>query len=596
MKRGRYARFAQATPAAETAVTPLDPRRFAIRCDDGGEVLVDLGDWSRPALAADMAMLLHEYVRRMGPSPIARSVRRKIRELRQFWTFLDASSVPTIELGDMSVALINDYERWLEQHGGGRFHQRHLLATLIGLLRLAPETHPGTLSQATVARLTYIGHGEAGVSRPRDAYSSAIAERLRDAARAQVEEARRRIALGGALPEMPEGIEIGGRLHDHYAAVIDQIVRHGQIGTRDRSMRRFAQLARYRKLDYRLEPLHAGFYLTRLDLIAFIVLLSLETGMEMECLLRLKADCLRNPAKGYVEIEYYKRRARGSEWKRLRVRDGSTGTPGGLIRLAIALTERARIHLGSDRLWVIWTLDGLRPPSDEGAQGVEAFVRHHGLVDDDGAPLRLSLSRLRKTNKAEWYRRTGGQLEHFAVGHSIPVAARHYAEIPALRHVHERTIADALGDALEAALKPTILLPIADDDRPDDRTQPAKPNPDAASSDEDLWLASCGSFFQSPFGAPGEACPTPFWGCLECENAVITARKLPALIAFQSFMADQREALGADEWTGKFGRAWWRITCQILPVFPGGLVEAARVEAAAAGPDLLYLPVEAKAR
>ncbi len=594
MKRGRFARFAEAAPAAETAVTPLDARRFAIRCDDGDEVVVDLGAWSRPALAADMAMLLHEYVRRMGPSPIARSVRRKVRHLSQFWAFLDRNLLVAAELGDIDTALINDYECWLEQHGGGRFHQRHLLATLIGLLRLAPETRPDVLSQQTLARLTYIGHGEAGTSRPRDAYSSAIAERLRDAARAQVNDTRRRIALGDALPAVPTDIEIGSRLHHHYIAVIDHIVRVGQVGSRQRDMQRFVQLARYRKLDTRLEALHAGFYLTRLDLIAFITLLSLETGMEMECLLRLKADCLRNPAKGYVEIEYHKRRARGSEWKRLRVRDGSSGTPGGLMRLALALTERARLHLGTDRLWAIWTIDGLRLPSDDSAQGVEAFAGRHELVDDDGAPLQLSLSRLRKTYKAEWYRRTDGQLEHFAVGHSIAVAARHYAEIPALRHVHERTIADALGDALEAALKPTILLPVADSDRFDDCNRLAESERDTASSDEDVWLASCSNFFQSPFGAAGDACPTPFWGCLECENAVITARKLPALIAFQSFLTDQRETMDAGEWTSKFGRAWWRITGQILPCFPTELIEAARVEAKASGRELLYLPVEAR--
>jgi len=595
VKRGHYARFPEATPATGTAATVLDPRRFSVRCDDGSQVLVDLGDWSRPALAGEIAMLLEEYVRRMGPSPIARSIRRKVQQLGQFWAFLDINSLPVEKLGDIDTALINKYELWLERYGGGRFHQRHLLATLIGLLRLAPETRAGTLSQETIARLTFIGHGEAGVSRPRDAYSSGIADRLRDAARVQVDDARRRIALGDALPPTPAGIEIGSRVHDHYIAVIDQIVRLGQVGTRRRDVARFVQLAQYRKLDSRMEALHVGFYLTRLDLIAFIVWLSLETGMEMECLLRLKADCLRNPAKGYVEIEYYKRRARGSEWKRLRVRDGSSGTPGGMIRLAIALTERARGHLATDRLWAIWTITGLRLPSDEGPQGVEVFVSHHHLLDDEGAPLHLSLSRLRKTNKAEWYRRTEGQLEHFAVGHSVPVAARHYAEIPALRPIHERTIAEALGDALEMALKPTILLPITDDDRPDARGQSMKPAT-KTSSVEDLWLARCGSFFESPFGSAGEACPTPFWGCLECENAVITARKLPALIAFQSFMTDQREALDTDEWTSKFGRAWWRITGQILPAFPAALVEAARVEAESAGPELLYLPVEASAR
>lgn len=594
MKRGNYARFPEATPATANAAMVLDPRRFTVQCDDGCQVLVDMSDWTRPALAGEMAMLIEEYVRRMGPSPIARSVRRKVRQLGQFWAFLDGNDLPVRQLSDIDTTLINKYEVWLEQHGPGRLQQRLLLATFIGILRIAPETRAGTLSQETIARLTFIGHGEGGVSRPRDAYSSGIANRLLNAARAQVDDARRRIALGDALPPTPPGLKIGSRLHEHYIAVIDQIVRLGKVGTRQKGVARFVQLAHFHKLDNRMEALHAGFYLTRLDLIAFIVWLSLETGMEMECLLRLKADCLRNPAKGYVEIEYRKRRARGSEWKRLRVRDGSSGTPGGMIRLAITLTERARKHLATDRLWAIWTITGLRLPSDDGPQGVEVFVGHHQLLDDEGAPLHLSLSRLRKTNKAEWYRRTEGQLEHFAVGHSIPVAARHYADIPALRPIHERTIAEALGDALEMALKPTILLPVTNSDQPDTRGSGIK-NGTKTSSVEDLWLSRCGSFFESPFGSAGEACPIPFWGCLECENAVITVRKLPALIAFQSFMADQRGALDTDEWTSKFGRAWWRITGQILPAFPAALVDAARNEAEAAGPDLLYLPVETSA-
>lgn len=594
MKRGHHARFPEAAPTPPARATVLDARRFAAQCDDGSQVLVDMRDWQRPALAAEMAVFLEEYLRRMGPSPIARSVRRKIRKLELFWTFLDKQELSVNQLGDIDTKLINDYELWLERNGGGRIRQRHLLATLIGLLRLAPEMRPGTLSQDTIARLTFIGHGEGGVSQPRDAYSSGIASRLRGAAHAQIEDARRRIALGDARPGMPDGMEIGTRVYEHYTAVIDAIVHLGQVGTRRRDVGRFVQLARYRGIDNTMDALHAGFYLTRLDFIAFIVLLSLETGMEMECLLRLKADCLRNPNKGYVEIEYYKRRARGSEWKRLRVRDGGSGTPGGLIRLAVSLTERARGHLGTDRLWAIWTITGLRLPSDDGPQGVEVFVRKHQLLDDDGAALHLSLSRLRKTNKAEWYRKTGGQLEHFAVGHSIPVAARHYAEIPALRPIHERTIAAAIGDALEMALRPTILLPDADEYQAAVQEQLVTPARRRSSSSKDLWLARCGSFFKSPFGSAGKACPTPFWGCLECENAVITARKLPALIAFQSFMLAQRDMLDAGEWAGKFGRAWWRVTAQILPAFPSVLVEAARIEAEAAGPDLLYLPVEAR--
>lgn len=593
MSRGRRATFPPQSDAPDkstvTAVIVADPRRFAVRVDTGGEFIVDVSPWSHPSFVAEIAPLLRERIRQMGPTPIGRSVQRKVLLLRRFWSFLDTREPAVRRLGDITVKLINDYEDWLEQNAGSRLSQRHLLAGLISVLRIAVD-RPGVLTADVVSRLRYLGHGDGGGSRPRDAYSSGIAEALRIAARAQIAEARLRIALGEDVPPPPPGVDACTRLRAHHDAVIAEIMRSGQIETRHLAFKRFVNLAAYRKVDGRIEAPHRGFHLTTIDLAAFLVLLSLETGMEMECLIHLKADCLRNPTKGYVEIEYYKRRSRGSEWKRLRVRDGSSATPGGLVRIAIALTDRARRHTGSDRLWVLWTIDGLRPANEEGGQGIVAFVERHHLVDDDGAPLRLRLSRLRKTHKAEWYRRTNGQLEQFAVGHSIGVAARHYADIPALRHVHEQTLADAFHDALDAALKPRIAT--------NEPRHPAleRQDPPPVTDEQDVWLARCGSFYESPFAEAGKPCPTPFWGCLECENAVITERKLPALIAFQSFMADQRAVLDAGEWSIKFGRPWHRITKQILPAFAPQAVEAARARIGAEGPLVLYLPVEATAQ
>lgn len=510
--------------------------------------------------------------------------------------------MPAIGIADITVPLINAYEDWLEQNAGGRLQQRHLIAALISILRLAVELDPEVLQDDTATRLTYLGHGEGGVSRPRDAYGSGVAASLRAAARAQVAAASRRIAPIGKLPDEMAGLGVGKRLRKNYAEVIDEICASGCIECRHPVYQRFIVLAIFWKVRPRplLETLHASFHITRLDLVGFIILLSLETGMELECLQSLKADCLRNPTKGYVEIEYYKRRARGSEWKRLRVRDGGSGTPGGLIRLAIALTARARTHLVADRLWVIWTPHGLRASPEEGSSGIGAFVARHGIVDDDGKPLKLRPSQLRKTQKAEWYKRTGGQLEIFAVGHSIGVAARHYADIPALRHIHERALSNAFHDALDAALRPTIVLPQKESAlRLGAKADHLPVTPDGVDAllngEQDVWLASCGGFYTSPFGAAGEACPTPFWGCLECSNAVITARKLPALIAFPSFMVEQRGVLGAHDWRAKFGRAWRRVAEQILPLFPDAVVEAARIQASSSGRSLLYLPPEASA-
>lgn len=604
MSRGRRARFPVAADddaVGEPPILQINPRRFVVRADGGKEALVDLTSWSHPALASEIAPLLSEQIRRMGPTPIARSVRRRVLALQRFWTFLDEERISLEAVSDITVSLINGYEDWLEQNAGARLHQRHLMATLISLLRLAVELKNDILPADVLARLTYLGHGEAGGSRPRDAYSSGVAASLRKAARSQVDEASRRIAPIGKLPAEIPGLDVGKRLRKNYAAVVDEICKSGRIERRHPIYQRFEVLAAFWKIKPRprIETIHAGFHLTRLDLVGFIVLLSLETGMEMECLHGLKADCLRNPTKGYVEIEYYKRRARGSEWKRLRVRDGGSGTPGGLIRLAIALTKRAREHLGTDRLWVIWTAGGLRVPREEGASGIDHFVARHGLVDDDGAPLKLRLSLLRKTQKAEWYKRTGGQLEIFAVGHSIGVAARHYADIPALRHVHEQALSEAFRDALDAALRPTIVLPEEEADEAGSATGVTSARMDVADvavkDEQDLWLAICGGFYESPFGSSGDACPTPFWGCLECSNAVITARKLPALIAFQFFMLEQRDKLDSSDWHRKFGRAWHRVTKQILPSFPDSVLESARLEASVAGHSLLYLPPEASA-
>ena len=111
---------------------------------------------------------------------------------------------------------------------------------------------------------------------------------------------------------------------------------------------------------------------------------------------------------------------------------------------------------------------------------------------------------------------------------------------------------------------------------------------------QDLWLASCGGFYASPFGTKGQPCPVPFWGCLDCGNAVITSRKLPALIAFLMFMVAQRETLQAADWAAKFGRAHRRIAEQILPAFPVAVVAAARTVAESQA-GLLHLPPEASA-
>jgi len=256
--------------------------------------------------------------------------------------------------------------------------------------------------------------------------------------------------------------------------------------------------------------LHGRVYLTRVDIAGFLVLLSLETGMEIECLAISKPIACAICSRGYVEIEYRKRRAHSAQWKRLRVRDGASSTPGGLVRLLIKLTARARIRLATDQLFAWW--NGYRLVAHARLSALATmFVARHGLVGDDGQALHLVLPRSRKTQKAEHYIRTKGQLEVFATGHTIAVAARHYADIPALRHIHEQTVADAFQDALEAALRPKLVRP---GDEPAALTGctaetagPSTVTPAMLGGEQDVWLASCSNFYGSRSVPPKTAVP-----------------------------------------------------------------------------------------
>src|SRR3546814_8862817 len=87
----------------------------------------------------------------------------------------------------------------------------------------------------------------------------------------------------------------------------------------------------------------------------------------------------------------------------MRVRDGGGGTPGGLIRRLIEATATARTHLNDDRIWVYHNAGGLRAGIRHPTERIDAWVAQNDIVDDDGKPLHLLLSRLRKTHKALWY-------------------------------------------------------------------------------------------------------------------------------------------------------------------------------------------------
>jgi hypothetical protein len=566
--------------------------RFSIEARYGGTVLADMTALDPRPLAIAFAGALRKMAGLGGSIGAASVIKQYIHIYRRFFTWLAAAAPNVAGVPDLRATHLNTFATALERDGMSAIYCHIVVGKVVNTLRAIDADQPDRLAPDLHERLRYTLAISAGRSTPRDAYSPFVARALRDAARADVEAMFRRL---GADDQTDEGDPVIAAARADVEAII---ARHGFIIADQIELKSlyFMRMRRNLPTATLIDDLHGRHYMLAHDLPALLVLLTLDTGLEPECLKTLTVDCLTNAHAGTVELRYLKRRARGAEHKSMRVRDGGGGAPGGLIRRLIDVTAVAREHLTDDCLWVYHNVGGLRAGIEHPKERFAAWARRHGIVDDDGKPLHLLLSRLRKTHKALWYTKTEGHMARFAVGHSREVAARHYADVPSLRPLHEATVADAFREAVAAAM-PTVLVPTAEQalrEAPE-QAAPLMP-PDTVGplldGEQDVWLAACAGFHSGPFSEAGSPCAQPFWGCLDCPNAVITARKLPAILAFLTFVEEQRSCLPGPDWAVKFGRAHTRISSQILPAFSDAVIAEARLRVAN---ERLYLPPEARA-
>jgi hypothetical protein len=172
--------------------------------------------------------------------------------------------------------------------------------------------------------------------------------------------------------------------------------------------------------------------------------------------------------------------------------------------------------------------------------------------------------------------------------------------LPALRHVHEAAAADGISAALEAALgyagEPVVVstddeaglqngdLAVARRLGLDDDDIAA-----LASRENDTWLGSCRNFEHSPFAKAGSPCPVPFTGCLLCANAVITRRKLPALLALKRRLEADADLTDQHVWVERWGATYVRIE-QIIDRYPADEVTAADAISLATDDAPLQIP------
>lgn len=610
----RIDRRRAAMPSTDWAIPKAAPRPdihpaiIIITGEDGRQASLDFSKAPCQLLVRELAGSLAACAGVDGTIRAHKTASTWAAGIRSFVTYLAATRGEELRVSDLRPPDIDGFECHERARLGDQTRSALTNALrIVQLLRRIESDDPGRLDPSLARRVQFGTDSPWPATRPLDAYSAREATVLTEAALADVRAARARIAegrrllLGGEDPRqhgwtVPNWLWL---IRSQAVVTYEQVVGHGET----RSARRSGGLGH----------LHAMLYPTDEDVAAFHVALGLITGLEPECVRELTFDCLRNADGGQVEVDTVKRRRHGSPYEPLRVRDGGLRTGGGLIRLAVTLTEQARAVAGSHHLWVHYRRGGVREsftgrlnPIDlvvgDGTGPAERFSARHSLQTDDGNPLVPDFRRLRKTHMADRYQRAEGRFALLARNQSNATAATHYGDIPALADVHDGAVADALGDALGAAQRaatrvgPLVLAP---DDELALQADPAAasdalslPPAEAQavlSGERDLWLSACKDFHNSPWGRPGQACPVPFSACLDCDNAVIGSAKLPAILAYLNHANSQRLQMSEAQWAATFGQAHARITTQILPRFPSTLVAEAR-DIAATTSELLYLP------
>ncbi|WP_145982157.1 hypothetical protein [Rhodococcus sp. MTM3W5.2] len=589
-------------PTAPMPEEDIPPLVFEIRFPDSPGCEVDLTEVACARLIRDLATALRQLAQVGGRISARPTVYVYVNALKKLDAFVAARNAQPdqLELSELAPSLLDAFEEHLYTEIPVDRTAYGFLGALVAMLRHVRDTDPDRLHPQMPLRLRFIGHRRYPRPRPGlDAYPPEVVAALRAACREHLRAAVTRITVTGERL-LAAGVDprVGG--WDVEANLLWEIERCGALSDAEftraagRTVRRGVSLMR----------LHELLYPTEMDLAAAAILLILDTGLEPEAVRALRADCLRNPAHSFVEIDYLKRRRHSEEHNRLRVRDGNATIPGGLVRLVLRLTRRARVHVaGSAALWISYQGKGngrlaVSKVPVRDYSGAATLAQRSGLIEN-GRPLSIDFRRLRKSYKAEFYRATGGQLPLLARGHSNEVAAARYADIPALRDIHEGAIVDGLTEALTDAVQLRVLT--ADDEQhltahPEQAPQVAGVDAGQLGSllagEKDLWLSACRDFTDSPFAAKGTPCPVPFWTCLDCSNAIVTSRTLPAILAFLDHLHAQREQMPADAWEAVHGGTWRRIHTQILPAFPADVVTMAKAIAESEAP-LRHLPPRA---
>lgn len=344
---------------------------------------------------------------------------------------------------------------------------------------------------------------------------------------------------------------------------------------------------------WRKEEIYGYLYPSRYDLLPFLMMISIKTGLNKESVASLKRDCIDEASKTDKTFKL-----RFSKLKTHTTLDTRIFSCVGRFSIYHIIQEVLRITKPllsySDKSDSDFLFIGTINSSTKGT--VKSFTDGSYLTDmlnakeDRGwlfshglGHISYDFDRVRETYATNRYKATGnlGKVQKDLRHKDIGTTELHYIDSKATQDIHEQTILNVQNNIVLSGIvrgnKDEKLIPnnIEENDCNTNRVQ-----------EQDVFLASCKDFYNRPGGKKNTPCDQP-WSCFTCKNAVWTSSILPRVVAFYNFMEDQKHSLPSSDWESKFSAPYLIIKNQILPKFKTETVAWAEREALLVP---LYLP------
>lgn len=332
-----------------------------------------------------------------------------------------------------------------------------------------------------------------------------------------------------------------------------------------------------------LIAIHKGLFDERdsAALVVYLLAVAIRCGANTTALLEATRDCLQDhPFMPTMKrLMLFKRRGNAAKIVQLRDRKSADASVSvamdgvALVQRALANSEPLVMDAKPEhrnRLWLYRSkpnrsaATGAASPLTASAlfNGIATLIQRHDLRGDEGSPLRLNLSRLRKTVEMRLFDLSGGDLIATAalMGHNPNVADTHYLACTQKMRENATFVGEVLPDIYRSGVVEGKVIPISPDETPAGR---------------------CKNPYQGD-KAPKDGTPCDdFFSCFACTSYAITGSPddLHRLFSFYFFLEREMHHAKTEDWRTEFRHTMLLIDRFTADRFDANVVAAARERA-----------------